>query len=628
MLKTKDSKIQNVDIQSYLFHQGTNFKAYEFLGAHFIDRKKGVVCFRTWAPKAESVSVVGDFNGWNEKSHVMQRITKDGVFEVFVEGVKQLDNYKFSIISNGKAFLKADPYAFYSELFGHASRIYDIEGYEWGDQEFVKNRKSPYDKPINIYEVNLASWKRKNDGGYLSYNELADQLVDYVCKMGYTHVEFMPVNEYPFDGSWGYQVTGYYSITSRFGSPKEFMCLIDKFHQKGISVVVDWVSAHFPKDTYGLFEFDGYPCYEKPEWDGQEFKTWGTRAFDLEKNEVQSFLISSAEFLFDKFHIDGLRVDAVSSMLYLDYERSKTEWVPNENGGNYNLASIRFLQKLNVEIFCRFPYALMIAEESTAYPLVTKPVNVGGLGFNYKWNMGWMNDTLSYMQCDPYFRAGNHNKMTFSMVYAFSENFILPLSHDEVVHCKKSLINKMPGELENKFSQLKTYLLFTFAHPGKKLNFMGNEFAQDSEWNYQEGLKFSLLKEKNNVKFRNFVIKLNFLYKENAPLYQVEDSWLGFEWLVVDEKDNNVLSFKRKDKSGKEIIFIGNFSGNDYENYRLGIDEGYYKILISTDDKKFGGNGIVQKKVYKTIKKRAHGRKDSILLRLPKFCGMYIEKKI
>ncbi|MBQ8426564.1 MAG: 1,4-alpha-glucan branching protein GlgB, partial [Clostridia bacterium] len=474
------SNDQNLPL--YLFHQGTNYNAYEYMGAHFacVDGVDGVV-FRTWAPNAKSVSVVGDFNNWNINENLMHKIS-DGVFETFVAGLKNYDCYKYAI-TNHKTVLKADPYAFHSETPpATASKIYDLDGYVWQDGSYLSNKQPPYSQPMNIYEVNLASWKRKDNGDYYTYRELARELVRYVVNAGYTHVEFMPVSEYPFDGSWGYQVTGHYAITSRFGTPKDFMYLVDKFHQNGIGVIIDWVPAHFPKDEHGLYEYDGTPCYENQGWDRKENKTWGTRLFDLGRNEVQSFLISNANFLFKKYHIDGLRVDAVASMLYLDYDKKDGEWIPNEYGGNYNIQAIEFFKKLNTVIFERYPNALMIAEESTAFSMVTKPVSEGGLGFNYKWNMGWMHDSLSYVECDPYFRCGCHDKLTFSMCYAFSENFVLPISHDEVVHGKKSLLDKMHGDVFDKFSTLRTYMAYMFAHPGKKLSFMGNEYGQFKEW--------------------------------------------------------------------------------------------------------------------------------------------------
>ena len=620
--------INNEDLPVYLFHQGTNYNAYDFMGAHFGEKAgKSGVFFRVWAPNAKSVSVVGDFNGWDSTKNVMKRISENGVYEVFVENIKQFDNYKYAITNNEKTILKADPYAFHSETpSGTASKVYDLSGYIWNDNEFMNNKSTVYDKPMNIYEVNIASWKRKPNGNYYSYLELADELVDYVANMGYTHVEFMPVSEYPFDGSWGYQVTGYYSITSRFGTPHDFMKLVDRFHQKGISVIVDWVPAHFPKDEHGLYEFDGTCCYENQGWDRKEHKTWGTRLFDWGRNEVQCFLISNAVFLMDKYHIDGLRVDAVASMLYLDYDRKPGEWIPNRNGGNYNLEAIEFFKKLNTVIFGKFPNALMIAEESTAFPLITKPTDVGGLGFNYKWNMGWMNDILSYMQCDPYFRSGSHNKLTFSMVYAFSENFILPISHDEVVYEKKSLLDKMPGSLPEKFANQRAFSAYMFAHPGKKLTFMGTEYGQLKEWNYNEGLEFFMTDFEAHKKLQNFNRELNKIYKSTPCLYEIEDSWDGFKWISADERDNNIISFERKNKNGNLMAVLINFSGKSYTQYRLGLEKGTYKVILNTDDAKFGGSGLIKTKTYKTVKKSALGRENSILLKIPPFCGLYLIK--
>ena len=619
----------NEDLPVYLFHQGTNYNAYDFMGAHFTacGDKKGVI-FRTWAPKAEKVSVVGDFNGWDENSDVMNRISDNGIYELFIEGLKQFDVYKFAVTHAGTTKLKADPYAFHAETpSGTASKIYELEGYEWQDKEYQKQDRTPYSKPINIYEVNLASWKRHKDGGYYTYREYADELVKYVVDSGYTHIEFMPVSEYPFDGSWGYQVTGYYAVSSRFGCPKDFMYLVDCCHKNGIGVIVDWVPAHFPKDGFGLYEFDGTPCYEYSDDFRKEHKGWGTRVFDWGKNEVQSFLISNAVFLFEKYHVDGLRVDAVASMLYLDYDRKAGEWMPNEHGGNYNLQAIEFFKKLNTVVFGKFPFALMIAEESTAFPMITKPTDVGGLGFNFKWNMGWMNDVLSYMQCDPYFRSGNHDKITFSMYYAFSENFILPVSHDEVVHGKKSLLDKMPGDIPDKFANLRAFSAYMFAHPGKKLSFMGSEFGQFKEWNYKEGIEFFMLKFELHKKLYEYNVTLNDLYKTLAPLYEVDGSWDGFKWISADERDNNVISFERISSSGEKIIVVINFSGNDYYKYRLGVEKGEYQLVLNSDDVKFGGKGTLgRKRKFNTVKKSSHGRENSITITLPRFTGLYFKK--
>ncbi|MBO7345154.1 MAG: 1,4-alpha-glucan branching protein GlgB [Clostridia bacterium] len=629
MNKVKQPTQKQGDLPLYLFHQGTNFCAHKYLGAHFAEQNnsKGVV-FRVWAPNADSVSVVGDFNGWNTSANVMKRISDAGVYELFIQGVKNLDRYKFAVTHKDKTVLKADPYAFFAEKPPKtASIVYFDDGYAWGDGEYIENRALPYKKPVNIYEVNLASWKRKENGEFYSYTEIAKDLTKYVLDMGYTHVEFMPLSEYPFDGSWGYQVTGYYAPTSRFGSPNEFKYLIDTLHQNGISIILDWVPAHFPKDEHGLFEFDGTPCYENQGWDRQENKTWGTRLFDLGRNEVQSFLISNALYLFENFHIDGLRVDAVASMLYLDYDKKDGEWIPNEYGGNHNLESIAFFKKLNTAVFEKNPYALMIAEESTAFSMITKPASEGGLGFNYKWNMGWMNDTLTYMDSDPYFRSGMHDKLTFSMCYAFSENYVLPISHDEVVHGKKSLLDKMPGSVDSKFANLRAYLVYMFAHPGKKLNFMGNEFGQFKEWNFSEGLEFFMLKFDLHKKLKDYNKEINFIYKNTPALYEIEDSWQGFQWIAVDERDNNVIAFKRIDENGNELIALMNFSGYTFEKYRLGVDKGDYKIILCSDDKKFGGQGRVTRKTIKSVKKPAHQKENSITIKLPAFTGMYLLKK-
>ncbi|MBQ3116566.1 MAG: 1,4-alpha-glucan branching protein GlgB [Clostridia bacterium] len=625
MKKTSSNKN---DLPLYLFHQGTNYYAYDFMGAHFVRKggKSGVI-FRVWAPHAESVSVVGDFNGWDKSACVMQRISDGGIFETFIEGLKEYDTYKYAVTGGGKTVLKADPYAFHSETPPYtASKLYKLNGYKWHDEEYLKNRVAPYSAPVNIYEVNLASWKKHEDGSYYTYRELAKELVAYVKKMGYTHVEFMPVAEYPFDGSWGYQVTGYYAMSSRFGTPKDFMYLIDQCHKSGIGVIVDWVPAHFPKDEHGLYEFDGSYCYENQGWDRREHKGWGTRVFDWGRNEVQSFLISNAVFMFEKFHVDGLRVDAVASMLYLDYDKKPGEWIPNEQGGNYNLEAIAFFKKLNGVVFGKFSNIMMIAEESTAFSMITKPAHMGGLGFNFKWNMGWMNDTLSYMECDPYFRSHNHDKLTFSMCYAFTENYVLPISHDEVVHGKKSLIDKMHGDNYQKFCSVRSYMMFQFAHPGKKLNFMGNEFGQYREWDYENGLEFFMLDFDLHKKLHKFTKDLNCFYKNNKPLYEIEDSWDGFSWIGVDERNSNTLSFVRTDKSGNQVVTLFNFSGNDICDYLLGLDEGEYKIALCSDDKKYGGQGMVKRKIYKTIPCECHGKKQAIKINLPKFSAVYLIK--
>lgn len=585
--------------------------------------------FRTWAPRAEKVYVVGDFNGWELKDE-MKRVSEGGVFELFIPGLKEFDRYKFAVCSKNGVVLKADPYAFHSETpSATASRLYALEGYPWGDGHYadLRGKERIYDRPVNIYEVNFGSWKRYPDGNYYNYRDMAPELIAYVKAMGYTHIELMPLAEYPYDGSWGYQVTGYYSMTSRFGTPKDFMAFVDECHKNGVGVILDWVPAHFPKDEHGLYEFDGTPCYEYQGWDKQEHKGWGTRVFDWGRTEVQSFLISNAVFLFEQFHIDGLRVDAVASMLYLDYDRKPGEWFPNEYGGNYNLEAIEFFKKLNTVLFERFPYAMMIAEESTAFPMVTKPVSMGGLGFNFKWNMGWMNDILSYMQTDPYFRRYQHNKLTFSMMYAFSENFILPISHDEVVHGKRSLLDKMPGNYAEKFANLRAFMGFMMSHPGKKLLFMGCEYGQFKEWDYSEGLEFFLTDFESHRKLQRYNRDLNRFYLNTPALYEIEDSWDGFEWIAPDESDKNVIAFQRKDRKGNAVIVLINFSGVDYDTYRLGVDRGKYRVALRSDDRIYGGEGKSNKRIYQSQKKEQHGKADSISVFLPKLSCIYLTRQ-
>ena len=620
----------------YIFGQGTHYEIYNKLGAHLveIDGQKGVY-FAVWAPNAAYVSVVGEFNQWDPHRNGMQAIETSGIWEAFIPGVKEWDTYKFAIHTrDGRIIFKADPYAFHSEVRpGNASKVANIDGFNWTDEKWIekKDKENPTEQPMSIYEVHLGSWQKdyeKNEWGFIPYDEIAEKLVKYVKEMGYTHVEVMGISEHPLDQSWGYQVTGYYAPTSRYGGPREFMKFVDIMHANDIGVILDWVPAHFPKDECGLANFDGTPLYEYPDPRKGEHFEWGTKVFNYEKNEVKNFLIANALYWVEKYHVDALRVDAVASMLYLDYDKKEGEWIPNENGGNYNLQAIAFLQKLNSAVFNAFPNALMIAEESTAFPLITRPTDVGGLGFNFKWNMGWMNDTLSYIEKDPYFRSSCHNKLTFSMCYAFTENFVLPISHDEVVHGKKSLLDKMHGKLEQKFSSLRAFNLYMFAHPGKKLSFMGSEIGQFKEWDYKGGIEFFLLKYDNHKKLQKFNRELNNIYKNTPALYEIEDSWEGFNWISADECDNNVLSFVRKDKSGVELVCIINFSGNDYYNYRLGVSEGRYKLLINSDDKKYAGRGILRGKTFNTVKKSAHGKNYSIKFNLPALSGIYFIKSI
>ena len=578
----------------YLFHQGTAAKAYELLGSHpeCHNGKEGYR-FRVWAPNAQNVAVVGDFNDW-KPVHPMEKITEQGLWDLFIPDISEYSVYKYQITDkHGKLHMKSDPYSFHMETRPDtASKTYKLDRYQWGDEAWRLRQKSktPYDSPMNIYEVHLGSWRKYHDGNYFDYEKLAQELVPYVKEMGYTHVEFMPVSEYPFDGSWGYQVMGYYSPTSRYGSPESFMALVDAFHQMEIGVIVDWVPGHFPKDGSGLYRFDGSCCYEYDDPLKSEHKEWGTMLFDWGKNEVRSFLISNAVFWFDKYHIDGLRVDAVASMLYLDYGRKEGEWRPNAKGGRENLEAVSFLQDLNKTVFREFPYALMVAEESTAWPMVTKPVDIGGLGFNFKWNMGWMNDTLHYMHLDPFFRKGSHNQLTFPLTYFCSENFILPLSHDEVVHGKYSLIGKMPGEYEDKFANLRTYLAYMMAHPGKKLFFMGSEFAQFSEWDYKKELDWNLLNFDMHKKFQCFIHDLNHFYLTASELWELEDSWDGFRWIDPDDAQSNVITFCRINKKGDELITACNFSPVTRTKYRIGVPKpGNYRVEFHSSLTKYGG---------------------------------------
>ena len=623
--------MQTVDFPLYVFHHGKNFKAYEFFGAHPYkeEGRKGYV-LRVWAPHAEEVSVVGDFNEWDPAANKMQRLLDGETFELMIDGLKSYSVYKYCIKTRDGRFLyKADPYAFHAETPSKtASKTYDLEGYRWADKEYMKKRRSKniYSSAMNIYEMNALSWRQYGDGNYFDFNKLIEELIPYLKEMGYTHVEFMPLCEYPYDGSWGYQVTGYYAITSRLGTPHDFMRLVDECHKNGIGVIMDWVPAHFPKDAHGLYEFDGQPLYESPQWDRQEHKNWGTRRFDYGRSEVLSFLISNAVFFFDKFHIDGLRVDAVASMLYLDYDKRPGEWLPNKYGENKNLEAIEFLQRLNSTVFSEYPDALMIAEESTAWPLVTKPVDIGGLGFNFKWNMGWMNDVLDYMQTDPYFRKGNHNKLTFAMMYAFTENYVLPISHDEVVYGKRSLINKMPGTYEEKFANLRAFMGYMMSHPGKKLIFMGCEFGQFNEWNYKVGQDFFLKEYPMHQKLSDMNMFLNKFYRETPAFYQIEDSWDGFKWIAPNDADRNMLAYMRRDREGNSYLVVINFSGTKAEGYRLGVPKGKYKVVFNTDHPKFGGEGEMGKRIFNTERKPSHGKEYSIKIELPKLTCVYLQK--
>lgn len=628
--KTTKKHSEN-DVPLYLFHEGSNSNAYEYFGSH--RKNKNTVVFRVWAPDAKSVSVTGDFNDWSETENPMKPLKNSGgVWEAEIKNIKPYDMYKYCITAaDGRTLMKCDPYGFHMETRpGTATKYYEIDDcYEWHDEKWVEGRngKNIYESPVNIYEIHAGSWKQYDDGNFYSYRALADSLVPYVKKMGYTHIEFMPLTEYPFDGSWGYQVTGYFAATSRYGEPKDLMYLVDKCHENGIGVILDWVPAHFPKDANGLYEFDGGPLYEYSDPRKGEHYGWGTRVFDFGKNEVRSFLMSSASFWLKKYHLDGIRIDAVASMLYLDYDRKDGEWVPNKNGGNENLEAVEFLQKLNENIFRDFPYAMMIAEESTSWPMVTKPVFSGGLGFNFKWNMGWMNDILRYFSLDGFFRKYNHDCITFSMFYAFSENFVLPISHDEVVHGKKSLIDKMPGSYDEKFAGVRAFLGYMMAHPGKKLMFMGQEFGQFIEWNYEKGLDWLLLDYPKHRALQNYFKKINEFYKANPAFWQIDYSWEGFSWISSDDKDNSVIAFRRIDEKGKEIIVVCNFTNVERCDYRIGIPKkGAYKIVFNSDDVEFGGDGKGNKGRLKTESINMHGFEQSISLDLPPMSAIYIKK--
>lgn len=614
------------NLATYLFHEGTNFRAYEYLGVHKItDNSALKYVFRVWAPNADAVFLSGDFNFWST-DHPMKKITDEGIWEATLENDDFTDGskYKFIVRNAGKDIYKADPYAFYAEKAPDTASVYfDISGYEWSDKSWLSERKKKvcepnYNIPVNIYELHAGSWKKHDDGRSLNYRELAHELAPYVKQMGYTHIELMPISEYPFDGSWGYQVCGYFAPTSRFGTPHDFKYFVDYMHKSGIGVILDWVPAHFPKDEHGLYEFDGAPLYEYQGADKNENKSWGTRRFDVGRNEVESFLISNALFWLREYHIDGLRVDAVASMLYLDYDKEPGEWFPNAYGGKECLESVAFFKKLGEVIRKEFTDTMFIAEESTAWPKVSKPSSDGGLGFNMKWNMGWMNDVLDYFSTDPFFRKYKHDKLTFSMMYAYSENYILPISHDEVVHGKKSLLDKMPGDYETKFAGLRAFLGFMMTHPGKKLLFMGSEIGQFTEWNYKQSIEWFLLDYEIHRKTQSYVSELNHFYLEHSELWEIDYSWDGFKWIECDNGNESIISFVRKNKKGKELIITFNLTPVERKNYPIGVGRaGVFTEVFNSDDEKYGGKGIKNEGVIKT-KKEARGEyKNVIPLNLP-----------
>lgn len=630
----KTSELSEFDL--YLFHQGTNYHAYEMLGAHFVERdgRKGVR-FAVWAPHAKSISVVGDFNEWDTRVNPMTRGRDGEIWEVFIPDIEEGAVYKYAIEPQwgGPRIMKADPYGFYAEKKPNtASRVYDLSKYEWKDGDWFEQKKkeSSYERPMLTYEVHAGSWRRTKDGEYLSYRDLADQLIDYVKKMNYTHIEFMPLCEHPFDGSWGYQITGYYAVTSRFGTPDDFRYLVDKAHENGIAIIMDWVPGHFCKDEQGLRHFDGQTLYESDNEQLAENWEWGTTNFDYGRTEVQSFLISNAMFWFEEFHIDGLRIDAVANMLYLNYGRKDGEWTPNKYGDTGNLEAMDFLKKLNESIFKYHPQALMIAEESTAWPLISKPVYMGGMGFNYKWNMGWMNDMLKYMSLDPIYRKWNHDKVTFSFMYAFSENFVLPLSHDEVVHGKCSLISKMPGDYWQKFAGLRTFFAYWIAHPGKKLLFMGGEFGQFIEWNYDDSLDWHLPQQyPMHKKMLEYSRALNKFYCDHKALWQVDFDWNGFQWIDCNDNENSIVSFIRKAEDPSDyLVAVCNFTPEVRHGYRIGVPEkGSYIEVFNSDDEAFGGSGVKNEGEIKTEDVKWHDRDQSIVLTIPPMATIYLRHK-
>lgn len=627
------NEIKSSELSPHLtrFQNGIADDAYTFLGAHPAQENgQEGYCFRVWAPNAAQVSLIGDFNCW-EPDVTPMHLIQSGIWECFYPNLQRYDSYKYAIkTKDGRELAKADPYAFHAETRPDtASKIYDLAGYSWGDGQWLefRRRKPIYRKPLNIYEVHLGSWRRTADNEFLSYRDIAQYLVPYVKEMGYTHVELMPITEYPLDMSWGYQVTGYFAPTSRYGTPHDFMYLVDQLHQAGIGVLLDWVPAHFPKDAFGLYEFDGTPCYEYADLRKGEHLEWGTRVFDYGRTEVRNFLYSSAMFWLNEYHIDGLRVDAVASMLYLDYGRSNGNWIPNQYGGHENLEAVSFLRQLNTLVFRWHPDALMVAEESTSWEHITGPIEQSdtALGFNFKWNMGWMNDVLHYQKMDPYFRQFNHRDLTFPMMYAFSENFILPISHDEVVHMKGSMLGKMPGNDEMKFAGVRAFYVYMMTTPGKKLNIMGTEIGQFNEWHYEYSLDWHLLQYPQHQKHQFFFKTLNELYLSRSELWELDDSWDGFQWIEPDDATGNTIIYIRRDRKKHELVIAVNFSPIDRVGYQIGVPTaGAYEVLLNSDEEAFGGKGRGPKPPLKTKKIPCHGFDQSLAVDLPPLSGVIL----
>ena len=612
-----------------VFHTGDSVRAYDFLGAHLVNRndKNGVV-FRVWAPTARSVSVAGDFNNWNNEANYMYNIGY-GVWEVFVEGVKEFCTYKYCIESEyGDRLMKADPYAFHAQTRpGQASVVYDIESYSWNDSEWFNKRKENNisSSPMNIYEIHAGSWRKYPDGNFFNYQKLADELIPYLKEMHYTHVQLMPIMEYPYDGSWGFQTTGYYAPTSRYGTPSDFMAFVDKLHGEGIGVILDWVPSNFPTDDFGLARFDGSPLYESNDPKTSKRDSWGTCLFNYARFEVTSFLVSCAMFWLDKYHIDGLRIGALSSMLYLDYGKTEGEWEPNKFGGKENLDAVDFVKRLNTAVHMYHPDVMMFAEENTSWPKLTHKIEDGGLGFDFKWNMGWMNDMLHYMSLNSMWRPFNHDSLTFSFYYAFSEKFLLPISHDEVSHGKGSLIKQMPGKYDEQFAGVRAFITYMYAHPGKKLVFMGIEIGQFDEWNHEEAIQWDLLEFEKHKKLRTFFKELNKFYLDCKPLYELDTVWKGFDWIHHDDYTNSVIAFKRTDKNGDEIVSVCNFQPIRRDEYCIGVPKyGLYDEVFNSDEERFGGSGVVNGNNIKTEVMKIHGFDQGLSLTLPPLSVIYL----